>query len=195
MSYFTRVTNLLRGPSLERELDEEIRFHLEERLRRNIAGGMTPDAADAAARRRFGSVERAKAGMRAARLVRPSMVVLPLLVAASLAVASGTLYFGTHERIYDVMGDVTPPVPITTPHVEYTSAAMHKKIQGAVRLQCIVRRNGVCSDVTVIHSLDKTFGLDDQAVRAIREWRFRPGTRAGTPVSTRVKVDLRFALR
>jgi TonB family protein len=195
MSYFTRVANLLRGPSLEREFNDEIRFHLEERLERNIARGMTHEAAEADARRRFGSIEHAKAGMRAARLARPSMAVLPLLAAATLAVASGTLYFGTHERIYDVTTDVTAPVPIVTPRVEYTSAAMHEKVQGTVRVQCIVRRDGACSDVTVIRSLDKTFGLDDQAVRTIREWRFRPGMHAGTPVATRVKVDLRFTLR
>jgi TonB family protein len=195
MSCFTRVANLVRGPSLEREFDDEIRFHLEERLERNIARGMPKEAAEADAQRRFGSIEQAKAGMRAARVVRPSMAVLPLLAATILAVASSTLYFGAHEHIYDVTADVTAPVPIVTPRVEYTSAAMHEKVQGTVRLQCIVRRDGVCSDVTVVRSLDKTFGLDDQAVRAMREWRFQPGTRAGTPVSTRVKVDLRFALR
>jgi protein TonB len=190
-----REGDLLRRPSLEREFDEEIRFHLQERVARNIARGMTKEDADADARRRFGSIEQVKAGMRVARLIRPSMVVLPLLAATTLAVASGTLYFGAQERIYDLTADVTAPVPLVTPQVEYTSAAMHEKVQGTVRIQCIVSRVGVCSDVTVIRSLDKTFGLDDQAVRAIREWRFRPGTRAGTPVSTRVKVDLRFALR
>ena len=87
------------------------------------------------------------------------------------------------------------PVPIVTPRAEYTSAAMHRKIQGTVRLQCIVRRDGACSDVTVIQSLDKSFGLDDSAVRTIREWRFRPGRRQGMPVDTRIKFDLRFSLR
>jgi len=195
MSHFTRVANLLRGPSLEREFDDEIRFHLEERLRRNVAAGMTPEAAEGDAQRRFGSIERAKAGMRAARLARPSVVALALLAATIFFATAGAMYFGTRERIYDVTSDVSAPVPIAGPHAQYTSAAMHEKIQGTVRLQCIVRANGACSDVTVLRSLDKTFGLDDQAVRAVREWRFRPGTRAGTPVATRVKVDLRFTLR
>jgi hypothetical protein len=78
MSYFTRIVRLVHRPSLERELDDEIQFHMEERQRRNIALGMPAEAAEADAHRRFGSIERAKAGMRAARLARPAAVVLPL---------------------------------------------------------------------------------------------------------------------
>jgi TonB family protein len=194
MSYFTRFANLFRRPSLEREFDDEIRFHMEERHHRNVARGMTPEAADADARRRFGSIQRAKAGMRAARLARPSAVALPLL-AATISLAAGALYFGARDRIYEVTANVTAPVPITTRRAQYTSAAMREKIQGTVRLECVVRRDGMCSDVTVVRSLDKTFGLDDQAVRAIREWRFQPGLRDGMPVATRIKFDLRFTLR
>jgi TonB family protein len=156
---------------------------------------MSPEAAEADARRRFGSIERAKAGMRAARLARPAAVVLPLLAGTILFAAAGALYFGSHEPVYDVTAGVTAPVPIAARRAEYTQAAMREKIQGTVRLQCVVRRDGLCSDVTVIRSLDKTFGLDDEAVRAIREWRFQPGLHDGTPVAIRIKFDLRFALR
>src|SRR5262245_28847551 len=40
----------------ERELDEEIRAHLEMEIERNIADGMSPEDARLAARRSFGSV-------------------------------------------------------------------------------------------------------------------------------------------
>src|SRR5438477_10887851 len=140
MSYFTRIANFFNRSSLERELDDEIRFHLEQRLARNIALGLTPEAAEADARRRFGNIERAKAGMRAARLARPSAVVLPLVAAAILSVAASAAYFGAQGRIYDVKGDVTAPVPIDSRHAQYTSAAIREKIQGTVRLQCIVQR-------------------------------------------------------
>jgi TonB family protein len=195
MSFLTRIASLVRRPPLERDLDDEVQFHLEERQRRNIALGMAPEAAEADARRRFGSIERAKAGMRAARLARPAAVVLPLLAATVLFVAAGELYFASRDRMYDVTAGVTAPVPIATRRAEYTQAAMREKIQGTVRLQCVVRRDGVCSDVTVIGSLDQSFGLDDEAVRAIRDWRFQPGLHDGTPVATRIKFDLRFALR
>jgi TonB family protein len=190
MSSWSRVANLFRIGSLERDFDDEIGFHLEERTRRNVAAGMTPEAADADARRQFGSVQRTKHGMRAARLPSPAM-----FAATILTMAAATAYVTLHERIYDLGGNIAAPVPIGRPVPQYTSAAMREKIQGTVGLECIVRRDGVCSDVTVIRSLDKTFGLDDQAVRAVREWRFRPGLRQGTPVATRVKIELRFTLR
>jgi hypothetical protein len=44
----------------ERELDEELRFHLEMRIADNLAAGMTPAEAAANARRRFGDIERVK---------------------------------------------------------------------------------------------------------------------------------------
>jgi TonB family protein len=192
MSYITRVANLFRQSSLDREFDEEIRWHLAERTARNLARGMPPDAAEAQARRQFGSIERAKAGMRAARLASPLSLLLPILLI--LTVSSGML-LGRRERIYDVTADISAPVPIAAPRVEYTRAAMRQKIQGTLRLQCVVGTDGMCSHVRVIRSLDRTFGLDEQAVRTLAAWRFRPGLRRGEPVATRITFDLRFALR
>jgi TonB family protein len=190
MSYWSRFTNLFRRRSLERDLDDEIGFHFEERIRRGIASGMSPEAAEADARRRFGSVERAKAGMRAARL--PSTA---LLAVVALSLVAGAAYFQMRERVYDLGGNIAAPVPMVRPRPQYTAAALREKIHGSVNLACIVRRDGLCSDVTVVRSLDKTFGLDDEAVRAAREWRFRPGTREGTPVATRVNIEFTFTLR
>jgi TonB family protein len=192
MSYFTRVGNLFRPSALDRELDEEIECHLRERAEQNVARGMTPGGAAAEARRRFGSIERTKAGMRAARVASPLSIVMPVLL---LLTMSSAVFFGTRERVYDVTGDISAPVPIAGPHVEYTTAAMRQKIQGTLRLECIVGTDGICSRVTVIRSLDKTFGLDDRAVQTLRDMRFRPGLRQGKPVATRIKLDLRFALR
>src|SRR6266446_2548350 len=43
--------------ALKREIDEELRFHLEQRTRENIAAGMSPEEAARAGRRRFGNVQ------------------------------------------------------------------------------------------------------------------------------------------
>ena len=37
-------------------------------------------------------------------------------------------------------------------------------------------------DVRVVHSLDQQFGLDKEAIRTLRQWRFKPGMRLGQPV-------------
>jgi protein TonB len=72
---------------------------------------------------------------------------------------------------------------------------MRAKIQGAVLLQCTVRPDGSVTDIQVLRSLDPTFGLDEEAKRAARQWRFAPGTRMGQPVSVQITIELTFTLR
>jgi TonB family protein len=194
MSALTRFVNRFRRNSLERELDDEIRFHLEERTRRNAAAGMSPRDAVADAFDRFGSIHRAKAGMRSARMAARPAVAVSVLTLVVLSFV-GAIYWSSRSRVYDLGAGITAPVPVVTRHPEYTASAMRAKIQGTVGVRCVVRPDGVCADVTVTRSLDRTYGLDDEAVRAIRDWRFRPALRAGTPVATRIDFEMRFALR
>lgn len=58
---------LVRRNVMERELDEELRYHLEREIERNVAGGMTSEEARLAALRSFGGVEQAKEQCRDAR--------------------------------------------------------------------------------------------------------------------------------
>ena len=55
-----RLRSLLSGASVDRELDEELRYHLELQIDANVARGMTPDAARTAALRAIGGVEQRK---------------------------------------------------------------------------------------------------------------------------------------
>ena len=59
------IRRLIHRRSAERELDEEIRAHLEMEIERNIADGMSPEKAQHAARRSFGSVALSKEDSRA----------------------------------------------------------------------------------------------------------------------------------
>ena len=60
MSWFHRLSNLLRRDDLDRELDEELQFHIDARMRDNLKAGMTAEAARRDARRRFGNRTLAK---------------------------------------------------------------------------------------------------------------------------------------
>jgi periplasmic protein TonB len=77
----------------------------------------------------------------------------------------------------------------------YTADAMRAKIQGVVWLECVVMPDGTVGDVRVIRSLDSTFGLDQEAIRAAKQWRFMPGTRFGEPVPVLITIELSFTLR
>src|SRR5919112_2006825 len=65
-----RLRALLRRDSLDNELDEELRYHVELQAEEYVAGGMTREEARLAALRDFGGVTRAKEECREARGVR-----------------------------------------------------------------------------------------------------------------------------
>jgi periplasmic protein TonB len=102
---------------------------------------------------------------------------------------------GTGGGTYRPGNGVTTPVVLREVKPQYTSDAMRAKVQGSVWLECVVRPDGSVGDVKVIRSLDSTFGLDLEAMKAARQWRFRPGTRLGEPVPVLVVIQLDFTLR
>jgi TonB family protein len=102
---------------------------------------------------------------------------------------------GTGGGVYQIGSGVTSPVPVFQPRPQYTSDAMRARVQGTAMLSCVVRPDGSVSDVEVLRSLDRTFGLDEEAVKAARQWRFRPGTLRGEAVPVRVVIEMSFTLR
>jgi periplasmic protein TonB len=90
---------------------------------------------------------------------------------------------------------VRPPELIVQVRPEYTSAAMLARIQGVVSLEAIVMADGSVGDVRIIGSLDRDLGLDEQAIKAVKRWRFRPATRLGTAIPMFVAIEMTFSLR
>ena len=72
---------------------------------------------------------------------------------------------------------------------------MRAKVQGTVLVACVVRPDGTVGDVQIVRSLDPTFGLDLQAIAAVKQWKFAAGTRLGEPVAVRITIELTFTLR
>jgi TonB family protein len=87
------------------------------------------------------------------------------------------------------------PIPVSQPKPLYTVDARRAKIQGAVWLEAIVDANGKVGEVRVARSLDREFGLDDEAVRTLKTWQFKPATRDGTAIPALVDVEITFTLR
>jgi periplasmic protein TonB len=90
---------------------------------------------------------------------------------------------------------VTMPVEIQKGIPRYTSEAMRARIQGAIMVECVVQTSGVCTDIRVKRSFDPAFGLDQEAIKAAAQWRFRPGTLGGEAVPVIVTMEIAFALR
>jgi periplasmic protein TonB len=102
---------------------------------------------------------------------------------------------GTGGGVYRPGNGVSLPRVVKEVRPNYTSDAMRAKVQGVVMLECVVRPDGSVGDVQVIRSLDSTFGLDQEAVKAAKQWRFVPGTRMGEPVPVLISIELTFTLR
>jgi TonB family protein len=102
---------------------------------------------------------------------------------------------GTGGGAYRPGNGVTTPEVIREKTPEYSSEAMRAKVQGIVEVEAIVLPDGTVGPVNIIRSLDSRFGLDQKAVEAVRQWRFRPGMRLGQPVAVIVNIELTFTLR
>ena len=87
------------------------------------------------------------------------------------------------------------PAPILRVHPQYTPEAMRAKIQGRVSVELVVNGDGTVGEAKIYRSLDKVFGLDDQAIKAVRATRWTPGRFNGASVAMVVLMDLTFSLR
>ena len=90
---------------------------------------------------------------------------------------------------------LTAPTVITEAKPRYTEAAMRARIQGIVEMQVVVLADGTVGPVRVVRSLDKELGLDEQAVRAVKEWTFKPGRKDDKPVNVLVNIEMTFKVR
>src|SRR5581483_9467410 len=74
----------------------------------------------------------------------------------------------------------------------YTSQARSARLEGKVVLYIQISRSGIASHPKVIQSLG--MGLDERAIEAVKQWRFRPGTKDGKVVVVPATVEVNFRL-
>jgi protein TonB len=102
---------------------------------------------------------------------------------------------GTGGGAYRPGSGIDIPVVLREVKPQYTADAMRAKIQGTVILECIVLPDGTVGQVSILKSLDPVFGLDQEAIKAAKQWRFKPGMKQGQPVPVLVSIELTFTLR
>jgi periplasmic protein TonB len=91
-------------------------------------------------------------------------------------------------------GAITSPRLLEQVRPNYTSEALERRIQGEVWLDIVVTREGRVGDIRVRQALDPG-GLDDEAIKAARLWRFAPGRLSGQPVDVVVTLVMDFSIR
>ena len=97
------------------------------------------------------------------------------------------------SRVYKPGNGVSAPILVKEVKPQYTPEAKKAKIEGSVTLECVVETDGAVGDVHVTKSLDP--GLDREAIKAAKQWRFEPGTKDGKPVPVLITLEMTFTLR
>ncbi|MEP6717073.1 MAG: TonB family protein [Terriglobia bacterium] len=97
----------------------------------------------------------------------------------------GPLYIGGR-------GGVTNPVVIRQVSPEFSDDARRAKQTGMVVLRTDIDTAGRPRNIRVTQHLG--MGLDEEAIHALEQWLFKPGTKDGKPVAVSISVEVRFQL-
>lgn len=99
---------------------------------------------------------------------------------------------GTGGGAFRIGGNVSAPTCIYCPDPEYSEEARKARHQGVVVLWAVVDEKGRAQQIRVQKSLG--LGLDEAAVRAVQNWRFRPAERFDKPVPVYMAIEVNFHL-
>lgn len=120
---------------------------------------------------------------------------IPIVAALCLASTSmaGSAQQAAESRVYKPGEGVVAPVVVKEVKPQYTPDAMRARVQGVVTLECVVRPDGSVGEARVTKALNP--GLDEEAIKAVRQWRFKPGLKDGKAVPVRITLEMTFTLR
>ncbi len=89
-------------------------------------------------------------------------------------------------------GGISSPKVISSVDPEFSDEARRQKYQGVVVLSLIVDAQGNPQRIRVIRPLG--LGLDEKAVEAVRQYKFRPAMEGGKAVPVEIDIEVNFQL-
>src|SRR5262249_8686851 len=129
--------------------------------------------------------------------MKRTLLLLTLLCSALTAQAASTSTPSVQNvRFAQEIGPtdlLTPPQVLTHPPAAYTDEARLRGIEGIVVVQAEFDSQGNITVLKVIKGLG--YGLDENALAALRAWHFSPALRDGLPVSAVAEIEVPFNLR
>jgi TonB family protein len=99
---------------------------------------------------------------------------------------------GVGGGVFRVGGGVTAPALLFKKEPEYSEEARKAKYQGTVLLYIEVDPSGRATNIKVQRSLG--LGLDEKAIEAVKQWKFKPGYKDGKPVTVAATIEVNFRL-
>lgn len=107
-------------------------------------------------------------------------------------VKSGEETGKSQEQIYDIGGDVLPPKLIHVVEPQFNPKSEEVYVSGTIKIQIVITKNGGVKNPKVLAG--KNERQDKAATDAVLQWRFKPASREGEPVSVRATVEVNFHL-
>jgi len=103
------------------------------------------------------------------------------------------LHSDTENRRYSQRNvELSGPVPLQKVDPKYPPTLITERVSGEVILYAVIRRDGSVDSIQLVRGIDQQ--LDANAIKALRQWKFRPGAKQGTPVELEAIVHIPFRL-
>jgi TonB family protein len=99
---------------------------------------------------------------------------------------------GSRVTAYRVGAGVTPPRLVHKVEPVYSEEARLAKYQGTVVLSVVIGTDGIAQNMRVARGLG--LGLNEEALKAIAQWKFTPGAKDGEPVAVQATIEVNFRL-
>jgi TonB family protein len=132
-------------------------------------------------------------GMRKSCFFSPDLLTIPgVAVPDDNGVTAGGGSRVSADGIFRVGGGVSPPRVTYQRDPEFSDPARAAKFQGVVVLMLVVDKDGSPTKICISQPLG--YGLDEKAVQAVSEWKFKPAEKDGTPVNAEIAVEVSFHL-
>ncbi len=129
-------------------------------------------------------------------MMRRMLVVIAVLLLSAGASWAFQEKAGGKEKTADVENekDVTKPVLVEKTVPKYPEEAKKEKIQGAVKLDAIIDKEGRVLELKAVESPDER--LTKAAMDAVKEWKFKPAVNSkGKPLQVKVTLTVNFKLK
>jgi TonB family protein len=96
------------------------------------------------------------------------------------------------HRVEEPKADIAPVEILSKPTPGYTAEARAAHVEGEVLLEVVFTASGRLHVLRVVRSLGH--GLDESAIRAAEQIRFKPATRGGLPIDSTATLHIVFQL-
>jgi protein TonB len=124
------------------------------------------------------------------RILFAALVVLMVMSVAPKGIAQSKAQ--AVLQAVAITDEITAPRLREVASPEYTEEARKKKIEGTVTLLIVVDTKGDVVDAKVVKGLGH--GLDENAMIAVKEWKYKPAEKDGAPVAVKMEVAVEFYL-